>query len=203
MLQHHKVYSGSEFNKLTAGTTFYKMLEESECHMELQYKPGLNVDFRPFYPYGECRPGGLYFTEAEHVGEHFESIYTKYRIVTIPDDAQVYVEEKKFKADKIILSEFQSSVNDEFMSNLLLTQRPRLIWFMKQTRENCLKAIRNDPSSICYIDYKNKSLEMYKLAYRLKPETIKFIPIEFRHLIGGVPWQKKPQSVAKLTSTTS
>lgn len=98
----HKVYSGEEFNKLSNGKKYYKLTYGNENHNGFQFTSGLNVDTKVFNPKGECSPGGIYFTEvkffARWLGKHFY-----FREVTIPDDAQVYIEIEKFKADKIIL----------------------------------------------------------------------------------------------------
>ena len=82
---------------------YYKILNEKENHKGFQYKTGLNVDTIPFNPTGDCQPGGLYFARENILG------FLKYgvwlREVTLPEDAQVYENGGKWKADKIILGE--------------------------------------------------------------------------------------------------
>src|SRR5579872_2495177 len=87
-----KVYSGENFNNLTKGRIFVKLIIEDEN----QFKTGLNMDnvtFNPIYTYGSK---GLCFYDLHNFTE-----YIKYndeiclRYVTIPADAQVvYVKEK-------------------------------------------------------------------------------------------------------------
>ncbi len=38
-----------------------KLTNEFECHNGFSFKTGLNIDFIPFNPKGECQPGGIYF----------------------------------------------------------------------------------------------------------------------------------------------
>lgn len=96
------VYSGTDFNKIYQGVKFYKLTFEDEIHNGYQFKDGLNIDNIPFSPEGSCQPGGIYFTEDKHF-DHWNFSHTYYREVMIPNDAKVYVEDAKFKADKIIL----------------------------------------------------------------------------------------------------
>jgi len=44
---------------------YYKILSKDECHHDLQYKTGLNVDPKPFNPCGNCEPGGIYFSRED------------------------------------------------------------------------------------------------------------------------------------------
>jgi len=85
---------------------FYKILNKEECHHDLQYKTGLNIDSLEFYPHGDCEPGGIYFSREDildflHYGPWI-------RKVTLPEDAKIYENPKgprKWKADKVILGE--------------------------------------------------------------------------------------------------
>lgn len=101
-----KVITGREFNELFSHHTFIKLTNETENHNTFQFHDGLNVDIIEFNPKGECNPGGIYFTEFEkaHMWLYYSTNYMKYiREVIIPDDACVYVEKDKFKANKIFL----------------------------------------------------------------------------------------------------
>jgi len=83
---------------------FYKILNDNEKHNELQYKTGLNMDPRPFYPSGDCEPGGIYFAEKDILA--FLNYGPWIRKVTLLEDTQVYENPgspKKWKADKVIL----------------------------------------------------------------------------------------------------
>jgi len=54
----------------------------------------------------DCTPGGLYFTDIEHILEYLE-YGDKMCQLTIPPDAQVVAVGTKFKADKIEILELQ------------------------------------------------------------------------------------------------
>jgi len=97
--------TGLQFNKLVAGKLkFIKFTNQNENHNGFQFKTGLNVDTVPFTNYSECQAGGIYFIEKKYMISWAGS-HTWQRTVTIPDDAQVRIEDSKIKADKIILSE--------------------------------------------------------------------------------------------------
>jgi hypothetical protein len=82
---------------------YYKIINEKHNHNGLQYKEGLNVDNVPFNPSGECNPGGMYFFKLKNLADflHFGTYIYE---VTLPEDAQIYHEKRKSKADKIIIS---------------------------------------------------------------------------------------------------
>ena len=103
-LEFKKVYSGKDFNELTKGKVFVRFNNKTEIHNKMTYKDGLNVDILPFSPSGTCSKGGMYFCEGIYFASYCDE-HVFLRFVTIPDDAQVYVESEKFKTDKFILSE--------------------------------------------------------------------------------------------------
>src|SRR5579872_2345629 len=101
-----KTMTGKQFNKIFKKTKFVKMTNMDENHNGYKFKDGLNIDTSPFYPYDECTKGGIYFTDFKKRYTWFyywTTLMKHIRKVTIPNDAQVYVEKDKFKADKIFL----------------------------------------------------------------------------------------------------
>jgi hypothetical protein len=98
-----KVLNGKEFNKLFIEKK-YKITNEKEIHYGLKYKTGLNEDIVSFNPKGSCKEGGIYFTNYSNIFK-FIDFGNGVREVIIPDDALVYIEEYKFKTDKLILKE--------------------------------------------------------------------------------------------------
>src|SRR5579872_785972 len=98
--------SGAHFNKVYDGLSFVKLTNEYERHNGFLFFDGLNIDTKRFYPNGECQAGGIYFIEKNeaHKWIYYGYESMKYiREVTVPNDARVYVEDDKFKADKLIL----------------------------------------------------------------------------------------------------
>ena len=72
-----------------------------------KYQIGLNIDTQPFCPSNECQAGGLYCTIEKHIQDFSDDEFGK-KIwkVSIPDDAQVYIEgPNKLKADRLIINE--------------------------------------------------------------------------------------------------
>src|SRR5579872_4937683 len=94
------VYSGIKFNNIMQGdnmkgTLLVKLTNESENHNNFQFRTGLNIDNIPFNPTRECTAGGLYFCEFQYLEQYImygNKICINMRYVTIPDDAQVYIE---------------------------------------------------------------------------------------------------------------
>ncbi len=93
----------------------------------------------PFYAKGKCHSGGIYFTDIEKL-----SRWTNYRTqvgrmvwcwdITISDDAHVYIEENKYKADKIIMTNKRKIEDMDYWKNL----------------ENCLNAFQLVKNIIAY-----------------------------------------------------
>lgn len=161
--------SGEEFVKLNPGKKFYKLTHEKEIHTvifdsdngqtmknRMEYTDGLVVDKVPFNP--SSKPGGLYFTDLENLplwtcNKHW------IREVTILPDAQVYVEETRLKADKLLLS-------------------PRIpiedfeAW---EDREYCLKAVKKHPYVLNFINESKQFLELCFTAVKRHYRALKFV----------------------------
>ena len=83
---------------------YYKILNEKECHNNMQYKTGLNTDILPFNPSGDCKTGGIYFSREDILS--FLSYGCWIRKVTLPKDEIVYEnpgKPKKWKAHSVYL----------------------------------------------------------------------------------------------------
>lgn len=101
-----QLMTGEEFLLKYPNTTFYKLTNELENHNNFQYNDGVNVDCLPFNPKGECKLGGLYFTEYDKMPLWVEYRATQMyyiREVIILPDSKVYIEKDKIKADKLFL----------------------------------------------------------------------------------------------------
>lgn len=101
---------------------YYKILNQEENHRGLQYRTGLNTlqSHETWNPSGECKGGGIYYTDQKHVfGHMYPNCWI--REVTLPPDARVYQEpiEGSWKADKIILGERRSTENPLTLKSLL------------------------------------------------------------------------------------
>ena len=104
----NQVFNGKQFNHKYQGQTFIKLTKQSEIHNRYQFQTGLNIDPIPFNPSGQCQPGGIYFCQINQLSlwlDYSDSRMFYVRSVTIPDDAQVWVETNKFKTDRMILGE--------------------------------------------------------------------------------------------------
>ena len=107
-LETYKTLKGSKFNELCENEKLIKLTSKTEIHNGFEFKTGLNVDVNKLVCYGECKKGGIYFTTLYDFYmwvKYSVRECVQYREVTIPDDANVYIETYKCKADKLILSE--------------------------------------------------------------------------------------------------
>lgn len=165
-----QVYGGKQFNRLTFGQKFYKVTNSNEFHYFMKYNDGLNIDIIPFNPIGECKAGGLYFTDSKNIGIYYGLHGFNVREVTIPDDARVYVEVDKYKADRFILgraNECEFEIDCYRQNGLLLGSTKDKC----KTTEICQIAIGNNPKALKYVN--NQTPELCKLAIQLNPNEYK------------------------------
>lgn len=101
-----QVLSGKKFNELYRDYKFYKIIQPYLSSYGFKYQYGLNVDTKKFNPSGECSVGGIYFTDEDNI-DAFQCNGEVIVDVSIPDNAQVYIERNKYKADRVILTNFR------------------------------------------------------------------------------------------------
>jgi hypothetical protein len=98
---------------------YYKILKKDECHHGYQFTTGLNVDFLPFNPSGDCTKGGLYFAREDILAFLHYGVWI--REVELPELEPVYENPgfpKKWKAHRIILHE-RRRINADVVQALL------------------------------------------------------------------------------------
>ena len=139
--------TGKQFNEKYKDTEFYKILQDNLTHYGFTYRQGLNIDTNKFNPFRKCQFGGLYFTTIDHILS-FSNYGNKISLVRIPDDANVYAEKYKFKADKIILSnitylsDFHKFSDASFCKMAVQHIIDALKYVKKQTEELCKLAVQ-------------------------------------------------------------
>ena len=153
-----KVLSGAEFKKLYPDITFVKLTNERENHNGFQFKTGVNRDHLPFNPEGVCQPGGIYICPS-HLFYKWLSYNEKmfwFRIVTIPDNAQIYDESSdKVKVDHLILSERKS---------------------IDEGRDLWLQACKLDHGVLQCVPESLKDREMCLTACKQKGSALRYVP---------------------------
>jgi len=85
---------------------YYKILDKSMKHYNMQYKEGLNVDIEPFDP-SPKRGCGLFFSDEKNILSfcgHGDLIAE----VTVPEGEVIVPVGNKYKANKIILSNIRN-----------------------------------------------------------------------------------------------
>src|SRR3972149_8283480 len=66
---------------------YYKVLRSDLTHHGFKYQKGVNTDTIPFNPVGSCVPGGIYFTDADHIHQ-FLNLGSLIATVEIPDGTE-------------------------------------------------------------------------------------------------------------------
>jgi len=92
------VYKRQELNQISSryGVTFAKRIYKNNKRM---FKCGKNIS-KEYCPHGLCIPGGIYFT-LECLMHRYEGCGETIVEITVDDDALVWIEDWKMKADKI------------------------------------------------------------------------------------------------------
>ena len=197
-------YSGREFNELVGKKKFYRFNNPTEEHRGVKYKTGVNKDPLQFNPSGTCERGGLYFISEDELAiwlekwlYHFcllkdrqrvklsckcnRSYFSPYifkwiREVKIRDQARVYVDNKKYKANEFVLGE-RIDIHDfkiDSIEDKILNKYPHLLKFIKnQTHKQCIEAIRKCPMIIK--DVNKQTDELCKMALAENLDTFKYI----------------------------
>ena len=179
----HTVLTGAEFNTLHADKKFVKVLNNTFCHYSFTYTEGLNVDTQPFNPSSTCSKGGLYFCEEEHLPLYLFSYGSIYATVSIPEDALVYKEDTKYKANQLILHNIQPISElplwlDATVTKKIVQQNGRVIQFVKEPSEELQRlAVQQNGFAIKYI--KELSEEVQRLAVQQNGNAIEYIKEPF------------------------
>jgi hypothetical protein len=144
-------------------TKYYKILRDDLTHFGFTYKLGLNVDILSFDPTGNCRPGGLCYTDLEHI-----VLYVKYgkNIAEVEPVGQKYEEKDRWKTDKLFIHSITPlqewfKIQSEEMKLAAVTQNGMVIKFIEnQTREIQLTAVNETPIAISYIENPTEDVQM-------------------------------------------
>ncbi len=179
-----KYISGQEFNQLTKGKIFVKILAIDLIHRGFTYAQGLNIDTVKFNPTGSCRAGGLYFSDIENIDGYF-SYGSKYSFVCIPDDARVYTEDKKYKADKIYLEDIQCveySHSEIYAAAFKKNKDKNIISYIphwQRAAKLVQSLLETDNSIMKHLPFHDINLyttELCEIAMKNNPDNFKYIP---------------------------
>ncbi len=184
--------TGDDFNDKYAGIEFYKLTNKKEIHNGFQFKTGLNIDTIPLNPNGECNPGGIYFTEFDNILLWIN--YNGYKManirkVIIPNNAKVYIEKNKFKADQIILDEplnLNVFLENRITNEICINAINKSCWVIRSipnsmiTYEMYLTAIRQDGSIILVTPESMITSELCFAAVHQNGWNLEYIPKQFK-----------------------
>ena len=150
-------FSGRQFNKRYQGTKFYKFIFDDLSDNKFHYHLGIN---------SAIEPDGLSFCEESKRGFNWWPYGTKVALIEIPDDAEVYAEKNKFRANKIILTQILNSddFGDKFWIEML-SQNGMVLKFVKnQTEEICTIAVKQNSFALSYV--KQQTEKLCKIAVK-------------------------------------
>ena len=171
------VLSGADFKKRFADKKFVKLTKRTENHNGFRFTTGLNTDTVAFNPSDECQPGGIYFCELEKIGQWVQYDQThcvNYRMIEFPDDARVYVEEDKFKADKLILGEKKDIWSDEKICELIVSRNGRMLKYVKEPTEKiCELAVSQYGLALQYV--KKQTEKICELAVFRSGSALQYV----------------------------
>jgi len=159
---------------------WYKVLREDLTHHDFKYKLGLNVDHIPFYPFDTCEPGGLYYTNKEHL---FKFLYFGDLIadIEIPEDAKVYKDPEgtKWKADKLIVKSMCKIEDHPLLQDpdwclaAVKENGYNLKHIKNQTEEQCIAAVKENSSVLEYV--KNQTHKICMAAVSHKGSSLEYV----------------------------
>jgi len=149
----YTVVSGKKFNKIYKDIKMYKFLNDDMIHNNFEYQLGLNIDTEDFNPTDTCSKGGLYFCEESKCHLYWDNFGKYLGYVEIPNDAHIYIEDDKFKADKIILKKIEpfDNVNNEFWYKIIKYDGLALEYVKEQSEELCLKAVMKNGHTLLFV----------------------------------------------------
>jgi hypothetical protein len=156
-----------------------KLVAKDMINRGLQLVVGLNVDPIPFSRKGDCVAGGIYYCEAHDVTNWLNLGYSNICTVTIPEDAQTITLYRKYRSDKVILSESYSIEDhpmwrDQEVCKLAVRQEWRALQYVKeQTEEICKLAVRQHGYALGYV--KEQTEEICKLAVQQHGWALRYV----------------------------
>ena len=206
ILQNYHTYSGKEFNEWAIQTNkvFVKQLNAEENKFGFHYEDGENVDFLEFNPSGSGEAGGLYLSEFRTFYS-FDNPFNRsvfLRQVVISDDALVYIDNDKFKANKIFLKEkyfveqhplwilreadsLEIIKRDPYYLDFIVNQSSKiafevvkyfgmnLLFIKEQCHEICLEAVKQNGNALQFV--KEQSLEICLEAVKQNGNALQFV----------------------------
>ena len=181
MLELYKEYSGIEFNKIYKDIKLYKFMNDNLIQHNFKYELGLNIDNIQFNP-NRFTKGGLNFCDEQSCHLYFDWYGKTLALIEIPDDARIFVEEGKFKADKLIIKEILNfdNIDDEFWIKIVSKNTDALKYVKHQYPELCIAAIEKNYHSFKHVKNQYLTQELCTLAVSKNCQMLEYIKEEFK-----------------------
>lgn len=178
--------SGRVFNSMFHHMTFIKLTNENEYHNNFKFKDGMNIDHRQFSPNGSCQAGGIYFTNIDDAWRWIYysdnvNVMRYMRLVVVPYDARVYIDDGKLKADKLILNQRENIRKEIYLEAIKreycnLKQIPDFL----RDREICLEAVKRHGATLYYVPNNLKDKQMCTEAIKQNGYAIQDVPDDLK-----------------------
>lgn len=187
-----KTMTGKVFNESfdSSDTNFIKLTNATEIHRGFQFRDGLNIDtnINGSHSLGICNEGIHFTTEVyahNWIVYNDETGIMRYmRKVTIPDDAIVFIGDKKLKTNKIILAP-REIISKEIYMRIAKEYQYLLLYLPEDIidKEICMEAVKRFCFALQYVPNHLKDKEMCmesvkKLGYMINDTPVNIIDKE-------------------------
>lgn len=176
----YTLLSGSSFKEFYGGIEFIKVTnKEGTEKYNHKLKDGLNeLPLKQSYGYID---GGIKFYELDNLFDALKRVYDSEYIlkVEIPDDANVFIDDKEYMADKLILKDKVLLKDLEYWNDITFCEKaikfdPKFLKYCKSiTQEKLLELVKQDAYIIEYI--MDPTEEMINIAVDKFPYLIKYV----------------------------
>lgn len=176
----HSLLAGSVFKEFYAGIEFIKITTDTETERySTKLHDGLNeIPLKQNHHYVD---GGIKFADVDNLLDSIKKTFTAtyIRKVEIPDDAMVFIDDRDYMADKLILRERIPIGNMEYWNDLSFCEKAmvcdsKLLKFCKNiSNEKLLALVKKDPWAFEHIA--NPTDEMIIIATDRFPYLIRYV----------------------------
>ena len=181
----NNIISGKDFKKIFPNYKAIKIIGNNRNNFE--YKLGINVDNFELDK-NECSKGGLYFCDLSDLSLYLDNnnYGDKIAIITIDDNNNIFMENKKCKSDKLYINKILSI--NEYINNLtnkdkveFIKKNGLMIKFIKYpSKEIQLEAVKQNGYAIKYIEHPDKEIQLE--AIKQNADAIYYIDNPDKHV---------------------
>ena len=171
--------TGKYFNKIYEGVRLYSFLDNDLKWLGVQYKLGLNLSSNSnlhFCQESMCHIHYFYRERSEHLT--LQNHKSNLALVTIPDDAEIYIEENDFKTDKLSVEYIMcfSDIPDNFWLNLTVNEHRAFEYVKEQSYDICILAVQRNGLALQYVKNEFRTEKVCTLAVQQNCLALQYVP---------------------------